>query len=604
MVQILRAGHLLFPAGQGLLVLLGRGHIVPVLGHERVVLGLVGHRIEVQIQTRHLVLHRHHESLGQLVGERHVEAGQVVGLDEILQLLGIEDVGGIAPHQKIAGVHERVGVRLARTGVEVAHGVAQEVGVVRQRVLHGLVLAEVGHNGVGGARAVVLAGGQLHGVALVGALDAEQVVVRRLGQGGVARGGLQNGLGDHHRGVQVAVGGDMARRFAHERDELLGGKILAVVAGHVGRVIHMGERDGGHRDGHLLQRRLGLALVHGRRMTGIGHPAGPVEAGLLDALVHGIVGRGVVGLRRGINRIGVARIGIHHRGCGLLGGGLGHGDRHVAGRIAQIDGLAGRRVGAHHRTGGRRLALHLHDKDAVGGNALGNQELLQLIPRQIEVRPRQHSAVIDHLARIPLVGIHRAVALARRTRNLGFGGGQRLVGTGVGNVSPLPFGAVGGRHVRALVRRAPVGAGALRRRLGRRRAVSAIGHLGNGRLGLGRRIFGRRLGLDRRGSSLGLGSRLGRRRTALDQRLHLNVLGLVGEDAVSLHQLQIGQGEALAAVDAVDEFLVALRQRSAALGADVVALAVVSVASLICRGNAAHRGNDQGSSRQKRHCVL
>ena len=111
---------------------------------------------------------------------------------------------------------------------------AEQVGIIGKRLVHRLVLAEVAHDGVGGAGAVVLAGGQLHRVAMVGALDAEQIVVRRLGQRGIAGGGLQDGLGDHDRRVQVVLGGDGAGRLAHQRDELLGGEVLAVVARYIG----------------------------------------------------------------------------------------------------------------------------------------------------------------------------------------------------------------------------------------------------------------------------------------------------------------------------------------------------------------------------------
>ena len=334
-VELLGRRHLLAPLGERLLVLARAGDVIAVLGHERLVFHLVGHRIEVLIQPRDLVLHRQHEGVGQLVGQRHVEAGEIVGLDEVLQLLGVEDVRGVAAHEEVAGVHEAVGVRLARARVEIAHGMAEQVGVVGKRLVHRLVLTEVAHDGVGGAGAVVLARGQLHGVAVVGALDAEQVVVRRLSQRGVAGGGFQNSLGDHDRRVQVVLGGDGTGRLAHQRDELLGGEVLAVVARHVGRVVDVREGDGRHRDGHLLEGRLGLALDDGGRVRLVRDAAGvagPLLAGI-DRVIR--IDDRLVRFRRllGIGRIG--RIdGIHW---------LGRIDRigrlRWVGRLGRISGL-------------------------------------------------------------------------------------------------------------------------------------------------------------------------------------------------------------------------------------------------------------------------
>ena len=333
-VELLGRRHLVAPLGERLLVLARAGDVVAVLGHERLVFHLVGHRIEILVQPRDLVLHRQHEGVGQLVGQWHVEAGEVVGLDEVLQLLGVEDVRGVAAHEEVAGVHEAVGVRLARARVEIAHGMAEQVGVVGKRLVHRLVLTEVAHDGVGGAGAVVLARGQLHGVAVVGALDAEQVVVRRLSQRGVAGGGFQDGLGDHNRRVQVVLGGDGAGRLAHQRDELLGREILAVVARHIGRVVDMREGDGGHRDGHLLERRLSLPLDDGGRVRLVRHAAG--IAGLLDAVVHRVVRvddrlvrlrgfvRGVGNIRR-VGLIGNIRGVGNVRGVGSIGGVRGVG---------------------------------------------------------------------------------------------------------------------------------------------------------------------------------------------------------------------------------------------------------------------------------------
>ena len=198
------------------------------------------------------------------------------------------------------------------------------------------MLAEVAHDGVGGAGAVVLARGQLHGVAVVGALDAEQVVVRRLGQRGVAGGGFQDGLGDHDRRVQVVLDGDGAGRLAHQRDELLGGEVLAVVARHVGRVVDVREGDGRHRDGHLLERRLGLALDDGGRVRLVRHAAG--VAGLLDA---------------GIDRIAHINFGST-RNLGGFGNFRGVGNRRLLGNLG--GGLFGFRDG------------HLDDDLGSGGN--------------------------------------------------------------------------------------------------------------------------------------------------------------------------------------------------------------------------------------------
>ena len=86
-VELLGRRHLVAPLGERLLVLARAGDVVAVLGHERLVFHLVGHRIEILVQPRDLVLHRQHEGVGQLVGQRHVETGEIVGLDEILQLL-------------------------------------------------------------------------------------------------------------------------------------------------------------------------------------------------------------------------------------------------------------------------------------------------------------------------------------------------------------------------------------------------------------------------------------------------------------------------------------------------------------------------------------
>ena len=50
--------------------------------------------------------------------------------------------------------------------------------------------------------------------------------------------------------------------------------LLYTSARHIGRVVDMREGDGGHRDGHLLERRLSLPLDDGSRVRLVRHAAG------------------------------------------------------------------------------------------------------------------------------------------------------------------------------------------------------------------------------------------------------------------------------------------------------------------------------------------
>ena len=389
---------------------------------------------------------------------------------------------------------------------------------------------------------------------MVGALDAEQVVVRRLGQRGVAGGGFQNGLGDHDRRVQVVLGGDGAGRLAHQRDELLGGEVLAVAARHVGRVVDVREGDGRHRDGHLLERRLGLALDDGGRVRLVRHAAG--STGLLLTGIHRIVRvydrlvrlRGLIGISR-LDRVG--RI----RGIDGIDGIDGINRFHGIDRIHRLDGID--RINRFTRIIG------------IGrvGRILGFNRIRR----------------VSRSRRLVRVGRNlRASRLVRTGRSTGFGRllPRLLVGRTVHTVVSrlLPV-LINRRILRFLLRRS---------RLGRRGHLLGLGLLWLFLLLLGRcRLFGNRQIIER---LLHL----------LEGGIQLAVL-LGGQNRPG-HNLQIGQRKKLAAVDALYQLFVGLGERFL-FGSTPQCLAIFGVASGIGCGHAAHRGNDQRRSSENRYCL-
>ena len=113
-----------------------------------------------------------------LVVERLVVVGEVVGLDEADELRRVGRVGRVGALECPCGVLRRRGGVPARGLVDGA--LADEVGVVDHRLVRRAVGPERRVDAVEAAGAVVLAGRHRDGASLVGALDAEEVVVGRL----------------------------------------------------------------------------------------------------------------------------------------------------------------------------------------------------------------------------------------------------------------------------------------------------------------------------------------------------------------------------------------------------------------------------------------
>ena len=378
---------------------------------------------------------------------------------------------------------------------------------------------------------------------MVGALDAEQVVVRRLGQRGVARGRLQNGLGDHDRRVQIVLCGDGAGRLAHQRDELLGGEVLAVVARHVGRVVDVREGDGRHRDGHLLERRLGLPLDGGGCVRLVGHPAG--IPGLLDAVINRVIciddrlvrRRGLIGIG-GLGRVGRIR-GVD---------GIDRIDR-VDGinrftRIIGVDGIG--RVGRILRVNGVRRIRRV-----------SRSRRLVRVGRRIWIRR--------------INGIGRICRIHRVSRPAGFNRIRRR------------FGSRGLLH--AWIIRI--------RHLGLNRRLRLLGYR-RGFHGIGLRLWLRRLGFYR--NRLVIGRQVPQLRTLLFRQI--TELPSIGR-----HVIDAGLIKGLTLADPRDGLFVAGRNIVTAVVLNGMPIAVLGVAGGVRCGHAAHRGNDQRRSSENRYCL-
>ena len=319
------------------------------------------------------------------------------------------------------------------------------------------------------------------------------------------------------------------------------------MARYIGRVVDVREGDGRHGDGHLLEGRLGLALDDGSGVRLVRHAAG--VAGLLDAVVHGVV------------RVDDRLV--------RLRGGVGIGRLVGIGRIRRVDGVNGiHRIDRIHGIHWIRGIDRIHRVNRI--DRIDRIDRINRIDRVNRVdwvnRVNRIDGVnrVDRINRIRRVnGVGRINRIRRVSRICGISGIRRIRRIlRIGRLSPI----LAIRHVSLCL--------LLRSRLG-----PLLRFFGRGRL-LGDRLVVQRLNLE--------SVKLSRREIELIR--------------MGLHDLDSGFVE-LSSIEPTERLVVTLGQRPPfSRGSETIA-AVLGVAGGVGCGHAAHRGNDQRRSSEKRYCL-
>ncbi len=453
-------------------------------------------------------------------------------------------------------------------------------------------------------------GGHLHGHLLEGRLRIALVHRRRVAALGVAARAI--GLGLLLTAVHRIVGVHRLARL---------GRLLRLGGGRgLRRRIGLLGRDGRLRVGRL--RAIGDDEPHGG--TSRNHLAGSGRGADDIAFSHGVA---VLVLRSLVGNSEAHLLDLLHGSVHRHAGKIGHGElRRTVGDLQNVDC----RARGHLSTGRRGLAddaAPLHRVvEGMGRLAVGELEalLLQHLARLVGRKTGNVGNLdIGHrLGRLLLLALRR---LGNRRI-----GNRRLIGPGSITVGCRTARLVGGGPVPRSSRIGGVGAGRIvsfdvvvgARSLGlgslfgrRLLGLGFLLRLGFGLLGGLAFRFSLRLGLGGSllsGLALGLAGRLGLRLglgLCHGGEVVLQVLAQIvdihiGDLAVGPRLVQRRLLGELAALDPLDGLLGTIGDGKATVLVLALVAAIVGITGIVCRGNAAHRGNDQGSSRQKRDCVL